>query len=523
MRHRQHRFFLRTQRACGIALGRRRPSNFGVMLALVLASFFAFMGCGGGGGGGGAAETFEVEDELTFLLNDGGPEPRTGHRLRFRLQDTDPPGVLLRSDDIEVRRNGAVDTEARVRINPRTIDKDPVTLILDVSSSLTPTDFSELKASAKEFAESIVNSAQSLSIIYFSSPSQTQFVREYMPMPDGLGGFVWNSDPGIDIEAIQSGANSTALYFAVKTAIDRFSDDQDRGKRIFVVFSDGKENSSPPSVREETVDLIADQELIVWTVGFGDVDESELRELTIPEGRYFGVHASLGELFSEIAAAIRGQYTIIYDSPVVFGSQRLDIRFDTGRRIHRHLTSFDGGVDLARSTYGRYPTMPGSRVVLTDFSGEEPEERIYTVQALDQGIAGSSEGVADVFLFAIDPTHACPGIECIRKYQGPYGEGSVSQSGQVYFPAVLDTEESWTDAETGEEFRFTGLDNIVFFRGTPDQRRITCARVESNGTLRWFAREIGLVRTESSDGTLLLDLAEPPCLSSTFDGSCSPS
>ena len=125
--------------------------------AVIGLSFSVTTGCGGGGGGGGGGGSdLDVLDEATLLLNDGGAEPRTGQKVQFVLRGLSDPGVPLTEDDIEVFLDGDLDTESRVRVNPPDVEKSDITLVLDVSSSLTPSDLGKVKASAQKFADQML-------------------------------------------------------------------------------------------------------------------------------------------------------------------------------------------------------------------------------------------------------------------------------------------------------------------------------------------------------------------------------
>jgi len=479
-----------------------------LVLALAVPSL---LGCGGGGGGGGSPE-LQILQENAFLLNDGGTDPRTGVREKFILRELSNPELPLTADDVEFRRNGTVDVEARVRVNPPDVDKSDVTLILDVSSSLSAKDLQDVKNSAAQFADDLLPLVSTLRIYYFSSPSQTQLLGQYESMADGEGGYAWTPDPAPDIDAIPGGDSSTALFYSVRKAILEDPEHDD----ILVVFSDGKENSSPQGAREEALSLIDDERIVVFSVGFGSVDSSDLRALSMPYGSFLGVRPSLVGLFAEVGRQIQSVYTVIYDTPTSFGSLSLDMRIHVGRRVLRHLSSFEAGVDLARSTYGRYPTLPGSIVSLTDMSQDPPATLTYTVLPLDQAVAG----VDGLFAFAIEPTHACPGDDCILAYQGPFGDGAQSPDGGVYLPAELTSGATWTDPVSGKELTFVGFEDPEFFRGMATHRRIHCAKVTSEDGTYWFAREIGLVRMRDAANALVLELAGPPCLSDSFNGGC---
>jgi hypothetical protein len=511
-------FWLSSFRLVG-SMGRqvRRISDslrLGLFSLAIAAAFIGTSACGGGGGGGGGGGTPEIQvlQEVTFLLNDGGTDPRTGHLVQFILREISNPDDPLTSDDIVVRRNGVVDVEARVRVNPPDIEKSDLTLILDVSSSLSPSDLKALKASAKDFADDVLPLASTLRIYYFSSPSQTQLLGSYEATPDGSDDFVWSPDPSPDIDSIPGGDNSTALFHSVRKAI---LDDAERDD-ILVVFSDGQENSSPLGAREEALALITDERIVVFSVGFGNVDSADLRELSDPFGAFLGVRPSLVGLFAEVARLIQSVYAVVYDTPTSFGTQELEFLIEVDRRTLSHVTSIEAGVDFARNSYVRYPSLPGSTVVLTDLAADPAETLTYTVLPTDQALVG----VDELFAFAIEPTHICPGIDCVLFYQGPFGEGAQSEAGGVYLPAELVVGVTWTDPITSDEFMFTGFEELEFFNGTPDQQLISCARVTFDGGTHWFARELGLVQTKNDAGDLLLELAAPPCLADSFDGGC---
>ncbi|RMF20497.1 MAG: VWA domain-containing protein [Deltaproteobacteria bacterium] len=347
----------------------------------------------------------------------------------------------------------------------------------------------------------------------FSSPSRTQLVGQYEAVDTGGGALAWSPDPISAIDAISGGDSSTALFYAVRRAI---LEDPERDD-ILVVFSDGKENSSPQGAREDVLNLIEQERIVVFSLGFGNVDQADLRAMSSPYGAFLGVRPSLVGLFSEVAARVQSIYTVVYDTPVSFGSHRLDmrVRISRGRRV-RHVATIEAGIDFARQAYGRFPMLPGTVVELTDFTKAPPETLTYTVLPADQAVTGKDS----LFAFAIEPSHACPGPDCTIVYQGPYGQGARDEDGRVYFPAEPVVGESWKDPISGEQFTLAGFETLTFFGGTGQKRRYRCAKITFPGGTHWFAPEIGLVRTRDSSGTTLLELASPPCLSDSFSGGC---
>lgn len=485
----------------------RLPALIAVLSLVVL---FA---CGGGGGGDGSSSaSIDVLEDTTFLLNDGGADPRTGQKIRFILRGLSSPGEPLTEDEIEFRRDGELDVEARVRVNPPDVAKSEITLILDVSSSLTGDDLRKVKASAEKFAGEIVSLVSTLRIYYFSSPSKTLQLGEYRAGDDGFGGLAWTPDPVPDIESIPGGDDSTALFHVVRKAIV----EDDETSDLLVVFSDGQENSSPQGAREEALGLIEDGEVVVFSVGFGDVDRADLRALSDPYGEFLGVRPSLDGLFDEVGQKIQSVYTVVYDTPTTFGDHKLEMRIKAGRKSLRYPTEMIAGIDLAKAAYGRYPSLPGSTVELMDFSQSPAATLTYTVLPADQ----AKVGVDGLFAFAVEPTHACPGEACQAVYQGPYGEGARSDGEGVYLPEALIVGETWNDPVSSEEFTFAGFETIELLRGTGQKRQYRCAKVTFAGGTHWFAPQVGLVRTKTTAGEVILDLASPPCLSDSFDGGC---
>jgi hypothetical protein len=496
-----------------IPLARRslvRP--LAVSIAALTLSTFSACGDGGGGGGGGGGSNLEVLDEATLLLNDGSPDPRTGQKVQFVLRDLSNPGVPLTEEDIEVLLDGEVDTESRVRVNPPDVEKSDIALVLDVSSSLTPADLEKVKSSAEKFVDEMLSLASTLRIYYFSSPSGTQLLGQYEATDDGLGSLAWVPDPSPDIAGIPGGDDSTALFHAVEKAIVEDEEKND----ILVVFSDGKENSSPQGAREDALALIEDERIVVYSVGFGRVDRSDLEALSAPYGEFMGVRPSLDGLFDEVGRQIQSVYAVVYDTPASFGTHDLEMRIRADGKRLRHKAEIVAGVDLAAAAYGRYPTMPGSVVELSDLTQSPPATLTYTVLPIDQAKAG----VDGLFAFAVEPTHACPGLDCVLAYQGPYGEGARSDTGAVYLPASLDPGTTWADPISGEELTFAGFETLELLRGSGDSLRYRCAKVTFAGGTHWFAPAVGLVRTDNAAGDTVLELASPPCLSSSFTGGC---
>ncbi len=490
-------------------------------LALALATL-QLAACGGGGGGGGGGDggnssdaDLQVLDVATFLSREAGApsdaDPRTAHQVQFIVRGLRDPETRLTDANVEVRRDGRVDVEAQVTLADDATVKKDVTLILDVSGSLTPTDLANVKTSAKDFVADLLPITDTLRIYEFASRSETRLVGRYAAS-GAAGSFAWTPPPNPDLDAIDGGSNSTALFHAVRTAIL----EDPEGDDIIVLFSDGRENSSPEGAREEALDLIRDKKTVVFSVGFGSVDSDEMRALSSPFGRFLGVRPSLVGLFDEVAREISSVYTLVYDTPTSFGLATLDVRIAAEKSGLRFETSLVAGVDLARAAIGQFPTLPGSSVVLDDRRTTPPTVLAYAVAPLNRAVRRADGLLA----FAIDPTPACTSPACRSRVQGVFGAGAADENGGIYVPALLEEGAQWKDAVSGEQLTFLGFTELTFFREAGARREYRCAEVAFSGGTHCFAPGIGLVRTTDADGNVVVELAEPPCMADDFSGGC---
>jgi len=500
-------------------MGAARRSGAAWIVVVVVALQLAACGGGGGGDGGGGgsggdSEDLRVEQTTTFLSREAdappNADPRTSHRVQVTLSGLTNPGVLLSDKAIEVRRDGKLDVEGHVFFGGDGTVKRNLTLIIDVSGSLTAADLQDVKKSAQDFVTKILPVTGRLRIYTFASQSEIDLVDEYVAT-EGTTGPDWVPSPLADIQAIQRGSDSTALFEAVRRAID----EQPAGPRdVLAVFSDGRENSSPKGAREAVRSLIKAESITVYSVGFGSVDADDLRQLAA-YGKFVGVRPSLVGLFDDVAREVLSTYTVVYDTPVSFGLLTLDVRIEAERRNYRFETSLLAGIDLARAAIVRYPTVPGSSVALSDLRTTPPTISTYQVAPLDQAFRGADGLLA----FAVD---ACVGTTCARHYQAVVDTGAQSETGAVYVPSPL-TEDTttWKDPVSGETFTFQGFEDLVVLRGTPEQRRYRCAVVSFSGGRHWLAPEIGLVRTADDEGNTVVEVTDLPCVSTDFSKGCS--
>ena len=501
------------------ARARRRHLLHGA-LALIAAQVAACGGGGGGGGGGGQSSDADlgVLGSTTFLSRElGAPataDPRTTHHVQFHVSGLTNPDHRLSDADLEVRLNGEVDVEADVTLSDDATVKKDVTLILDVSASLTPADLANVKGSAKDFVAELLEITDTLRIYEFASQSETTPVGTYEATGSASTGFAWTPSPIPDIDAIDGGSNSTALFHAVRRAI---LDDPEHDD-VLVLFSDGQENSSPEGAREEALALIngktADRKkTAVFSVGFGSVDPDEMRQLSV-NGKFLGVRPSLVGLFDQVAREISSVYTLVYDTPASFGLQTLDVRINAEKRRLRFESSLLAGTDLARAAIVQFPTMPGSSVVLDDLRTNPPTRLAYKVGPLERAVRRDDGMLA----FAVDAAPGCTSPACQSRFQGVFGTGAQDEQRRIYVADVLEEDKGWTDAVTDEVLTFRGFTDQSFFRDP--RRSYRCAEVTFPGGTYYFAAEIGLVRATDAKGNVIVELAEPPCLAKDFAGTC---
>lgn len=107
------------------------------------------------------------------------------------------------------------------------------------------------------------------------------------------------------LESINQENGATAIYDGINEAIEEFSNySNDNATKIMIVLTDGLDNSSSSANTPSNILKKAnDENVIIYTVGVGDVDSSVLSELAkLSGGAYYGVtdFEQLGSVFDRL-------------------------------------------------------------------------------------------------------------------------------------------------------------------------------------------------------------------------------
>ena len=188
-----------------------------------------------------------------------------------------------------------------------------VALVIDVSGSMEGQPLADAQAAAARFLDRL-SPGDYAALIAFSEPVDTDpavldpareldFTSDLTPLYDR-------------IEALQAGGG-THLYNAAAKAVNLFQD-VPAGHRAILLLSDGR--NDPPGVGDpaEAVLLAQAARIPVFVIGLGGaIDEPYLRGLAGDTGglyRAAPTSAELADLFADMAALLKTQYVLTYES-----------------------------------------------------------------------------------------------------------------------------------------------------------------------------------------------------------------
>ncbi|MDO9263164.1 MAG: PKD domain-containing protein, partial [Desulfosalsimonadaceae bacterium] len=144
-----------------------------------------------------------------------------------------------------------------------------------------------------------------------------------------------NGTPDI-VDAIHSLAamNTTALYDGIANGIDSIT--LEAFPKGVIVFTDGKANDDCHFSINEVIQKAKDNGISVYTIGLGNDADSQLPEIATGTGGYFReapTAADMEALYSDMAAIIRGQYTLCYTTlnPALDGTVRTVVLESDGK------------------------------------------------------------------------------------------------------------------------------------------------------------------------------------------------
>ncbi|MBS1536498.1 MAG: OmpA family protein [Bacteroidetes bacterium] len=161
--------------------------------------------------------------------------------------------------------------------------------------------------------------------------------------------------------------NGFGLYSAMNDAVlksmQQFKDIPPSTPRVLVLFSDGEDNYST-SRTKQLIDSAQNNDIHIFTVGFGYINEKPLRILSDYTGGKFYRASSKQELiniFMDIYRSLRNYYLISYKPPEFYGLHKVAIEMNIPNREDSL---------VANGVYDTAPLIPGDFKVDDQFTAK---------------------------------------------------------------------------------------------------------------------------------------------------------
>lgn len=273
----------------------------------------------------------------SFGIQTNSPSSVVVAGLRVTDRSTGIPVEGLDKGAFQVEENGQVlGLEAFVdaeQANDAKLDLRTV-IILDVSTSLLPSDIATIKAAAKSaiYSEDASLNKNSLlvdgqTVAIYTFDSSVQLISDFTDNLEDLG----NAIDGID-ESLVTRANSTNLLTAVTTGVSRWSNNFGLDSAQFgyaIVISDGDHNTDNRTPADIQSSLTNKD---VYAIALGsNVSTASLAEITGSADRVFSADdvsdltATLYDVQQAALSETKGLYRVYYATPKRSGTQSIEI------------------------------------------------------------------------------------------------------------------------------------------------------------------------------------------------------
>lgn len=221
--------------------------------------------------------------------------------------------------DLEIE-NFSFQEDSGDPIQPATLQAAPnmplsVGLVLDTSESMIGDPIADSREAATRFLDQL-RSDDRAALIAFSSGLN--------PNPASLNpklelDFSDNLEPLFGIIDNLEAYGQTHLYNAA-TKMVALTENEPEGRRAILLLTDGRNEPADVGDPEEAIQRAKDANIPFFVIGLGrGIDEPYLTRLATETGGLFRFAPSsdeLGELFDEMAARLKTQYTLTYTSEV---------------------------------------------------------------------------------------------------------------------------------------------------------------------------------------------------------------
>ena len=222
------------------------------------------------------------------------------------------PLADLRPDDFSLQEDGGA------AFHPQVVEADPqaplsVMLVLDISESMYGEPIDDAQDAATRFLDRL-EPGDRAALIAFSD--------QLDPDPQNLDpslelGFTNDLGPAYDLIETLSADGQTHLFNAAAKAVTLTANEAE-GHRAILLLTDGRNEPAETGNPDEAIQLAQDTNVPFFVIGLGNqIDEPYLRRLANETGGLFRAapkSSELAELFTDMAALLKTQYRLTYES-----------------------------------------------------------------------------------------------------------------------------------------------------------------------------------------------------------------
>ena len=251
--------------------------------------------------------------------------------------------------------------------HPLTVEADTdaplqVALVLDISGSMQGQPLADAQAAATRFLDRLSQGDHAALIAFAGQvdpdPANLDPARER-----GLSG---DLKPVYDlVEELQAGG-ATHLYNAVAKGV-RLFEGQPAGHRAVLLLSDGVNDPDNIGDPNEAITLAQQAGVPVFVIGLGNgIDEPYLQNLAAATGGLYRAaprSSELADLFGDMAALLKTQYRLAYDSA---------LQPDGGMHTLQVTINTDAGPATSEIAFGPLPQAPAPTRTPTKTPTSEP-------------------------------------------------------------------------------------------------------------------------------------------------------
>lgn len=472
----------------------------------------------------------DVFEQATYLQYPNR-DIRTAQFFRVRLSSPQGlPVTGLTRDDFIFLRDGMPTTQENLTVPTGSLARVDINLCIDNSRSLLDDDdpndgvdtfVNALKQESKSFITTLRQNdfVSTLRIFRFSTESRTRLVGTFVASSTTPTGYAPDALAAIDREIGPTDADlGTAFFYCLEQS---FASATPGRQTLHVIFSDGREEGSPPFTRERVLQTITDVEEKVYALGVGNVDPADLNNVARFGRSFVRTDVSqVGELFDDVIKDVQSIYAIVFSTPLQEGEYTLTFNALSTAGTTSLNTPFSAGRTLVLNSYA-LPVVPGTvlryQAPLGSFE--------YRVLPLDAG-ATDADGR---FLAGVDvrgPQTAFDGVPDL--YSGVFGAGEIRSAvteldPYLFLPADFRPNSEWVlSLPDGQGVRqlvrlvSSAPENLTVGSDvvTTIPVDVFDAKTEAPLYKAWFAPAMGLVKQDTNGQVLMLQ--EVPAIPEQF-------